>query len=97
MTIYPLSHLGNGVLAEPSMADQLAHQAHGLACQLAFCHVHYLMHVQMALHLVRPRDRRFLNDLEKIAFPRTNSLSGTCEVTTSQIGPAGEEEAPDRS
>jgi hypothetical protein len=33
------------------MADQLANQAHGLACQLAFCHVHYLMHVQMALHL----------------------------------------------
>ena len=47
MTIYPLSHLGNGVLAEPSMAYQLAHI---WPASWRSCHVHYFMHVQMALH-----------------------------------------------
>jgi hypothetical protein len=52
------------------MAYQLArHQAHCLACQLVILCVHYLMHVQVALHSGAVWDRRFLNDLEKMTFP----------------------------
>lgn len=51
MTIYPSSHWGNGVLAEPSMAYQLAHHlARCLARQLAILPCALLMHVQVALH-----------------------------------------------